>query len=167
MSSMSKPILTQEKLRELFTNKDDVLYWNKAKSNRVAGKKAGYTSDSGYRVISVDNFKYREHTLIWIWYYGYMPKQQIDHIDHDKLNNSIDNLRLVSAKENNKNRPKQSNNSSGCVGVSWHKRASKWQAYVKNDGLVIFLGYFISKDEAKHASLSARRQLGFHENHGL
>lgn len=71
------------------------------------------------------------------------PKIQIDHSDHDGLNNQKSNLRICSNSQNQANRKKkQKNNTSGHTGVYWHKRDKKWRAYIKKDNKIIQLGYF-------------------------
>ena len=75
-------------------------------------------------------------------------KQNVDHINHDKLNNHISNLRWATVSENNQNTSIGIRNTSGIIGVSFHKPSQKWRAQIDADGRRIHLGYFINKDDA-------------------
>jgi len=89
------------------------------------------------------------HRAIWVMHNGEIPDGYIiDHIDRNRANNKIENLRLVTPTENNFNREKQSNNKSGRKGVSWHKQKGKWVAQIKIEGRNKFLGFFDSLEEA-------------------
>ena len=63
--------------------------------NSLVGDIAGRVNDRGYRVISVKNKRYRAHRLAWLVYYGCEPSGFIDHINQDKDDNSIKNLRIA------------------------------------------------------------------------
>ncbi len=75
-------------------------------------------------------------------------KQCIDHIDNNKQNNNIINLRFATIQQNCQNRSLSSKNTSGTKGVCWNKKTMKWRAYIKINGKTIHLGYFINKDDA-------------------
>lgn len=91
---------------------------------------------------------------------------EIDHINGDGLDNRAVNLRLVSKRENNKNKRLQENNTSGFNGVSFDKKVGKWHAYVKINRKRRTLGYFSLKSDAIKAREDANRKLKFHSNHG-
>ena len=110
---------------------------------------------------------YLAHRVAWLLYYGIDPgANEIDHIDQDPTNNRIGNLRLVSHGDNMKNRRKHKNNTSGVMGISWHKGAGKWQAYISKGGKRKGLGIFEDKFEAICVRKSAEIRFGYHENHG-
>ncbi len=75
-------------------------------------------------------------------------KQEVDHIDNNKLNNKLANLRWVTKSQNNQNRLLYKNNKSGTKGVRWTEENQKWRAYIKINGKQIHLGYFINKEDA-------------------
>ncbi len=75
-------------------------------------------------------------------------KKCVDHIDNDKQNNNLINLRFATHSQNNQNRPITKNSTSGTKGVHWNKRALKWSAQININGKKIHLGYFINKDDA-------------------
>lgn len=77
--------------------------------------------------------------------------KQIDHRDGNGLNNQIENLRLVNNQQNNCNKNKQINNSSGYKSVSWSKIANKWRAYIVLNKQQIHLGYFTEIIDAANA----------------
>jgi len=76
---------------------------------------------------------------------------QVDHIDRNKLRNTVDNLRLCKNGENIRSRGLRRDNTSGFVGVSFDKGYSKWQAYIKVNNRRLFLGYFDNKEDAARA----------------
>ena len=78
-----------------------------------------------------------------------------DHADRNELNNRKYNLRKASNQENARNHNKQSNNSSGFIGVCFSTTANKWMSYIMIDKKNIYLGYFINKEEAVKARLQA------------
>jgi len=76
---------------------------------------------------------------------------EIDHVDHDGLNNQRGNLRECTRAQNNMNSRKRKDGSSHYKGVCWDKAKRKWWAQIKADHVQIFLGYFTSEIEAAHA----------------
>jgi len=141
-------------------------YLSKTWNKRFAGQEAGTIMGDGYRYISVADKRYAAHRVAWLLTYGEWPKDQIDHINHIRLDNAILNLRVVDRATNSKNRTKQANNTSGINGVYFKKSISRWCAYIKIETKMKHLGYFKTKDEAVAARLAANKFYGFHENHG-
>jgi hypothetical protein len=82
-------------------------------------------------------------------------KKCVDHIDNNRTNNKVSNLRWATTSENNMNKCKQSNNTSGIVGVSFHKKQKKWHARITIDGKQKHLGCFTTLQEAKEARIKA------------
>lgn len=122
--------------------------WN----GRYAGKVAGSTEvKHGYIVIGFAGRLHKAHRLAWLYVYGSLPSQQIDHADRDRSNNKISNLRLATDAENARNASKRKDNSSGAKGVSWHSRRLKWQAQINVRGQRKSLGYFEDVASAKAA----------------
>lgn len=105
----------------------------------------------GYSILS--------HRAAWLLTYGTWPKGEIDHINGDKTDNRIDNLRDCSRSENQHNRPRYSNNKSGLKGVSWHKQKMKWRAVIALHGKSKHLGLFDDKLDAFEAYKSACSEL--------
>lgn len=134
--------------------------------SNFSGKTAGGKHCMGYWTICINNKPYLAHRLAWLYVFGSMPKDQIDHINWDRLDNRIANLREVSNQENHKNKPAQKNNTSGVVGVCWDKSREKWCARIKVSGKTVNLGRFDKKSQAIIARKSAETIYGFHKNYG-
>ena len=105
------------------------------------------------------------HRLIWLYEYGYFP-EMIDHINHTKTDNRLCNLREAVREINGKNRPLQSNNTSGVHGVSWHSRNKRWTARINVDKKRISLGRFANYSDAVNARMNAEVLYGYSELHG-
>ncbi len=90
----------------------------------------------------------------------------LDHINHDRLDNSISNLRLVTAGENCRNQKLKSSNKSGQTGVYLDKARGKWVAKITYNGKGVFGGRYLVKEEAIEKAKALYKQHGFHQNHG-
>lgn len=136
--------------------------WNK----KYAGTKALHNiGDQGYRRGCIFKGSYKAHRVAWALHYGYWPNV-IDHIDGNRLNNAISNLRETNSSGNGKNSSIGSKNTSGHLGVSWITREQKWNAKIKVDGKNISLGNYSDKDDAIKARKEAEQRYSFHANHG-
>jgi hypothetical protein len=120
---------------------------------------AGSKDRKGYVIIRVDNNVYKAHRLAWLYVYGEWPDGEIDHINRNKSDNRIENLRVVTRSQNQMNIAAYSNNSAGIKGVVWHEGRQHWRAYIKIDGQLIDLGHFSDIDDAKQARLEAETEL--------
>lgn len=151
--------LTQERVRELFDYRDGNLIRKVAQSNCV---KIGDTAGSlsyGYLETGVDGGRYMVHRLIWLWHHGYLPENNIDHIDRIKSNNKIENLREASQSCNLRNCGNFKHNTSGIKGVFWDKIQEKWRSSIKVMGNNKDLGRYGDKNEAVLARLAAEQCL--------
>lgn len=161
-------MLTQEILKEEFLY-DPVLgeFWRlKKRSTSNMGVPAGYVQKRGNIAISVLGKAYKAHRLAWLYMTGDWPKDQIDHINGDPTDNRWSNLREVDNMENTRNVGIPKNNTSGVMGVWWHKQNKKWCAEIKVNYKKISLGLYKTIEEAAAARKEAERHYGFHENHG-
>lgn len=115
------------------------------KTNKRAGRQI-----KTYWFVSIKSIEKPEHRIIWEMFYGKIPDNlQIDHIDRNGLNNKIENLRLATSQENNRNLSKRKNKCySKYKGVSWNKKLKKWTSYINYNKNKIFLGYFNKEIEA-------------------
>lgn len=155
-----KPSLTQEQAKELFEYKDGALYWKKLCTNKTKqriGEKAGYIHKHGYRIISFYGKQYKAHRLMFLYHHGYIP-EFIDHINGDRADNRIENLREVTRSENQYNKSAQRNRS-GYRGVTWHQKSNKWAVRVMKDGKSRSFGYFDDLEFAGFVAEEARRKL--------
>lgn len=166
-----KELPTTEELCKLlsYDGSTGKLYWkprgNKRWDSIYAGKEAGSLRPIGYVVVKLSEKAYRAHRLIWKMVYGVDPNS-IDHIDMNKSNNLLSNLRQVSHEENMKNKKMAKNNPSGCTGVYWRGDSKKWRAVVGNLNRLVHLGNFDTFDEAVAAREVAKIYYGYSENHG-
>ena len=175
--------LNISKIKELFDYKDGNLIWRERPKehfrgerawaswhSRFCGKPVGSFNREGYMtttIIGVGTKKdFKIHRLIWVWHYGRWPKGEIDHIDHNRGNNKIENLREVSRKENAKNLSISKLNSSGVSGVTWDRTLCKWVAKIRVEGKTHHIGVFDSIEEAENAREAAKEKYGYHKNHG-
>ncbi len=165
MASSKELALSLEQARELFSYDPDtgVLTWKKGfkcGANRVApaGTIAGCTDSYGYLVTRTNRSGYKNHRLSWLLYYGEWPKGSVDHIDGDKANNRIANLRIATNSENLQNQRKpMRHNKLGILGVSM--RGDKYTTKVHVNGADHYLGVFDTPEEAHEAYIKAKRDL--------
>lgn len=126
--------------------------------NKV-GAVAGTINAYGYKVIKIDGRNHLLHRLVWLLETGDWPKADIDHIDRNKLNNHISNLRDVSRSVNQQNRVKAlRNNPTGMLGVSFHKSSNSYRAIIGLNNKQIHIGHFDNPEDARKAYLAAKRK---------
>lgn len=148
----SKTDLTQERVRELFDYDYENGWLIRKKDNhgRVVNRPCGHkpSRSHGYGEVWIDGKAYKVHRIIWLWYYGECPEHEIDHIDQSRMNNRIENLRVVSSSENKQNLGLKRNNSTGFPGVYFNKQRNKFMAYIGVNNKHIYLGLFNTAEEA-------------------
>lgn len=130
----------------------------------VDGTEAGYPIKDGrtfYTVIFYKNIPFKAHHVAWVIHTNTYPEGVIDHIDGDGLNNSKENLRLVSQSGNCINSRMKCNNTSGVTGVGLFKRDLKWAAQIWVDNKKINLGRFTTILEAAVIRRNAEIKYGF------
>jgi hypothetical protein len=138
--------------------------WNKAYAGKLA---SAVDVQSGYVRVFIFGKHYYAHRIVWQMVNGAIPQgMMIDHINQDKSDNRIHNLRLVSNKQNTQNATRNPRNKSGVAGVFWDKRRGNWQAKIRANDKNIYLGAFNDLSEAAAARAEAEKKYGFHENHG-
>lgn len=153
--------LTQEKLKELFWYHADTgnFYWRKALTPRMKPwDKAGSIDGQGYVQIKVCSKVKQAHRLAYLYAYGHLPKQ-VGHINGNKSDNRIENLRSADNSKNSMNKGIQSNNTSGFKGVTFHKGTGKFHAKICVEGIRKSLGYFKTAEEASNAYIKAAGEL--------
>lgn len=154
--------LSQERAKEVidYDPETGYTYWKVTKGKMIAGERAGHLNIGGMRYVSVDGKSYKEHRLIWLYTYGYMPKHYIDHINCDPSDNRLENLREATAGENSQNKRKASCiNKCGYLGVAYKTRKKKYTAQITVGGVTYHLGTFTDPQEAHEAYLKAKKEL--------
>ncbi|MFN7610552.1 MAG: HNH endonuclease signature motif containing protein [bacterium] len=147
--------------REKFAYDADTgnLFWRNTRIDYLDKIAGGIRSD-GYKQVRVGGEMYLAHRVIWGLCVGPID-DPIDHINGDRSDNRISNLRLATPSQNQQNRKLQSNNSSGASGVYYHKNAGKWAARAGANKKSVWIGLFDSKIEATNARHSfAKTQFG-------
>ena len=156
-------MLTHKRCKELFNYHNGQLYWATNWYDRRIGDVAGWCGVNGYRYVSVDGKSYLLHRVIWLWNYGYFPENDIDHINRDKEDNRIENLREVSRQCNCRNSGDRCDNVSGVKGVSWKKELNKWCVRINVNNKNSYLGVFENFDEAVLTRLAAEQCVDWHK----
>lgn len=156
-------MITQQILNDFFAYENGKLFW-KTKPSKTSpikiGDEAGTVMNDGYKRTHFFKKYYAIHRLVFLMKNGYLPKY-IDHIDGNRLNNCIENLREATASQNGQNKKLPKNNKSGVKGVHLNK-ANKWVAQLKIDSKVTYLGSFDDIKLAENAVKEARSK-----NHGV
>jgi hypothetical protein len=124
--------------------------WNRMTAGRVAGT----VNNRGYRAIKIAGVVCRAHRLAWLHVYGEWPSDQIDHINRDKLDNRIANLRVVNNSENMRNLPPPALDPR-TLGVTFHQRDRRYVTAIRVNGKTIPLGSFKTFPEARAARIAA------------
>jgi hypothetical protein len=159
---MKKEWLTKELAESLFYYKDGVLYW---KDNRgychTKDKPVGSVTKAGYFESKLNLKAFKVHRVIFLLHHGYLP-EVVDHIDGNRQNNHIDNLREATPSQNKCNQKIYRNNTSGVKGVYFKKETNKWNAQINYNGKRKHLGTFESFVLASEFMDLARQML--HKN---
>lgn len=154
MSSEALPSI--ERVRELFCYDPEsgIITWAKRRFGVKFGSEAG-TEHKGYKRVKVDSKLILVHRVAWAIHYGKWPVGDLDHINRDRSDNRIVNLREATRSVNmiNRDYPK---GKSGVTGVSWHKRG--WQAAIRINGRSVYLGIFKTVEEAASVRAEAEKK---------
>lgn len=178
-SALTKPDISTLKSLLSYDDKTGALTWavrddaqfkspkkRESWNSRYAGKVAGAVQSDGYLHLKVLGITHRSHRIAWAIFYGEWPSDQIDHINGDKTDNRILNLRNVTHAQNGRNQKLRSTNTTGAHGIYWDKTKRKWRAQINRDGKTTHVGLFDCLDTATAARKKAEADLGYHENHG-
>lgn len=133
-------------------------------NTKSAGKSATIKAGQ-YARVSVCGKRYSAHRIIWCMVHGEWP-DEVDHINGDRSDNRLSNLRAVSRQGNMRNTCVRKDSATGVTGVSYAKRDDVFIAYIGVGGKTKVLGRFPTVEEAKSCRKAAEAELGYHENHG-
>ena len=156
--------LTQERLQSLlnYDPATGVFTWiGSARNQRpdIVGEQAGSGSGRGYIMIQVSGTRYLAHRLAWMYVYGVMPSM-IDHVNGDRSDNRIENLRPANKSTNNVNTGLTIRNTTGAKGLMRGRgKDGAFYARIVKNGKTIHIGKFPTRDEAAHAYNKAAIQL--------
>lgn len=138
-----------------FQDKRSADIWN----SKFAGKLAGSDSPHGYTLVSLPGGgKTGAHRIVWLLAYGEWPSRQIDHINGDRDDNRLTNLRLATPSENRQNQKLHRDSRTGFKGVSLDKRRNKYMARITFGGRQRSLGCFETAELAHAAYVAAARK---------
>lgn len=143
--------LTKLYLNKIFLYKDGELYW------KNSGKKAGHLKNKNYYCVGLNNKEYKIHRIIYIMMFD-DSSCLVDHIDNNRLNNRIENLRPTTVLFNNWNAKLKKTNTSGAKGVSWVKRTKSWRVQIRVNGKPKHLGLFKDFELAELVAIEARNK---------
>lgn len=139
--------------------------------SKFSGKVAGADSLRGYLFVGITYLStskmYYAHRVAWALHYGQWPTCQIDHVNGQRDDNRIVNLRDVTCGANHRNKAKNQFNSSGHNGIAWDPRRCKWRARVMLNQRDIHLGYFDDIADAIASRERANERMDFSKRHGL
>jgi hypothetical protein len=148
-------MVTQSRIKELYRYDETTGVFERIKHVNST-KKTGHLFKNGYYRIWVDGKSQAAHRLAWLYVYGYMPKI-LDHINRNKTDNRICNLREATVAQNVQNRTAIKLPTSGLVGVHKHDGVF-WRSRITVNGKTIELGLFKDKLKAKEAYDKAKRE---------
>lgn len=147
--------LTQARVFKLLRYDEKIgdLFWREEhiRNGVIYGRVTGCLSLDGYRRTRIDREIHLNHRLIWLYHYGYDSENDIDHIDRNKVNNRVENLREVSRSCNIRNSVNRKDNKSGVKGVTFCNDTHKWRAHIQINKKRYHLGLFRTKEGAVKA----------------
>lgn len=159
--------MIREQAKQLFTYEPStgVVRWL---VGRNAGKEAGcYHANEKYRRILYRGKYELTHRIAMILTYGDLPKgAQVDHINHDRSDNRLENLRITDHEGNGRNVSMMRTNTTGVTGVVYLKKNNKYMAQIYVDKKHKYLGIYETLEEAIIVRKSAEFLYGYHPNHG-
>jgi hypothetical protein len=149
-------MITQAELKNLFDYVDGQLIAKTNNNTRKAGDALRSITGKGYLSGRINGRTYRVHRLVFLYFHGFMPPQ-VDHIDGNRQNNRIENLRKATSAQNNQNR--MATGASKIKGVVWHKQSKKWVASICINRKSVHLGSFEKIEDAAQVATDARKKL--------
>jgi hypothetical protein len=151
-------VITQAELLELFDYKNGQIYWKKPTNKKIKiGAKAGRKQSLGYIQVNINRKAYLAHRIIFAMHNGFFPKN-IDHINGNKSDNRIENLRPASASQNSTNSKKPITNTSGYKNVYFHSSRNKWQVKLVINKQSKSFGYYHDLELADLVAQEARNK---------
>ena len=152
--------MTQDELKAIlsYNQETGIFTWINSPRRGFNGKQAGYLTYDGYISITVNKKHIMAHRLAWFYIYGIMPKDMIDHINGNKTDNKISNLREATNQQNQRNSKISKRNTSGIKGISWCESRKKWEVTININKKNKKLGYFEDLEFAELLIFEAREK---------
>ena len=145
--------LLKDELIEMFRYENGKVFWAKSGSGKSIHKEAGYVEKDGYRRVKINGKHIPIHRVVYAIFNGPIEDELfIDHINGIRNDNRIENLRLVTAQENQFN-------ITTAKGYCWDKNRGKFKSNITINGKTKHLGMFTNKEDARNAYLSAKKEL--------
>lgn len=158
----AKPLPELELLEKYlqYDSEAGIAYWKKSPARNTKAWTVAGTKKPDYWVIRFQNSEYQAHRIFWYLHYKEDPAENlVDHIDGNKYNNKISNLRLVNHAQNQMNQTKaKSTNKTGVLGVCWDKAAQRYKAFITVDKKKKHIGHYKTLEEAAVARQLAVEQ---------
>lgn len=153
--------LTHEELTRLFFYDPSTGLFTRLVSagNQAVGSVAEYINTKGYNYININKVAYPAHRLAWFYVYGRWPIGQIDHVDGNRSNNQLRNLRECTPAQNQQNRSKNKNNKSKYPGVYYAGWAKKYRAMIRHENVKYHIGLYDTAIDAYFAYLQKKAEL--------
>jgi hypothetical protein len=155
-------MMIREELQALleYNSENGHLKWLVRTAQRIQiGDRAGTVNPDGYRQIRVFGRIYKAHRLIWFYVYGEWPKGWIDHINGNRDDNRITNLRVANGSQNSANSRKRTGGRSQYKGIYFHPHSGLWCARVTKNYKAVYCAYFRTDAEAHAAYVKAARRV--------
>lgn len=144
-------MITHKKLKSVlsYNSVTGLFIWINNPKKGFDGIVAGHCNEEGYCIIGIGRRTYKASRLAWLYEFGSWPDEQIDHINGNRSDNRIINLRLADQSQNSMNRRPNKNSKSGYKGVCWEKHICKWSARIGlGKGKKQYLGLFSCAEDA-------------------
>ncbi len=155
---MGLDALTQKRVQEVFGYSNGELIWKLKTGDKVViGEPAGTPTHYGYIQIGLDKKLYKRSRLIFLWHHGYLPKV-VDHVNHERSDDRIENLRDASHQENSHNSV-VGRGSCRSRGVCYRKRSNNYHSQIRLKGRSYHIGVFETEKEASEAYERRRGEL--------
>jgi len=150
-----------------FEYRAGALYWAKPRKGIRVGDEAGTVSHYGYRIIGYNGQDLRRARIVWEMHNGPIPVgYEVDHINGDRLDDRLENLRLATSSQNTCNQGLRKDNTSGFKGIRWEEPRGRWRVYCAVNGKRVNR-YTRTLDEAVAMLKQLRPELhGEFMNHG-
>ena len=151
---------TQEQVKNLFNynSKMGTITWT---SGKFTGKEAGWISNAGYRKVCIFGRDYQAHRIVWLYHNGYFPENGLDHINRNKSDNRIENLREATQSCNMINTGVRADNKTGVKGVYYNKMQERWHPRITLSGKKHHLGFYKNFHNAVLARLAGEQCLNW------